>query len=803
MLSSDIRYAVRSLWRQKFAAALVVAMLTLGIAANVAVFSLVNGLFLRPFPFPEPERLVFINEQAPKRSLDVIGVNFPDFDEWRKGQQLFEAIAAWDTRNLNLADGAAADRVTAVEASYEFADVLGVRPVLGRMFTADEDKPGAEPVVVLGHGYWLERFTGRADVLGHTLKLNGQAHVVIGVLPPHADAYPGGGRVWIPLRGDPAQEGQSYSYNAIGRLEPGVTLEQAEQDLLRAHQPIFDARDHERIVTPLVLPLGEINVRDLRTAMVTLTGAVALLLLVSCFNVAAVVLARALGRRRDMGIRLAIGAGRLRIVRQLFVENLLLALVGGASGLALGQWAIHALVGAMADVPPAWAVFGLDTRVAAFALAAAALTALLFGWAPALHASRGDPRSALHTGAAIGSPRGQRTLRLLIGGEFALATLLLVFGGLLFRAYARVQNVDPGFIPEGVLTFGLSLPPELYREQNQRLAFWDRVEERLTRLAGVRSAAVVNCPPFGCHRGSFYVAEGGAVRSAQEGNPVVLSRIASPGYFATLGIRLKQGRFFNDADGRGGPSQEPVVIINDTFARTFFPDVENPVGRRIRLEDDDDAPWSRIVGTVADVKHYGLEQPVRPGVYVPLADAFGTWTMRVALKTDGDPASLVADARAAIRELDPELPLFEVRTMDAALRQTMTARTTYSSMLAVFAVAALVLALGGAYGVSAYLVTQRTREIGIRVALGAVGKDIVRSVLGSHVGIVAAGIAIGTAGAVGVARLLESLLFGVAPYDAPIVGGAVALLALSAAAANILPALRAARVNPTVLLRAE
>jgi putative ABC transport system permease protein len=802
MLGSDFHYALRSLSRQKAASALVVAMLSLGIAGNVAVFSLVNGLFFRPFPFEEPDRLVFINEKAPKWNLEITGVNFPDFDQWRKGQQLFDSLAAWDSTNLNLADGSSADRIQAAAVSHEFATVLRIRPFVGRMFSADEDKPKAAPVAVLTHGLWVERFGRDPNVVGRTLKLNGEPHTIIGVLPPEADAYPGDARLWVPLRGDPLQEGQSYGGNAIGRLKPGVSPAQGEADLLRAHQPIFDTHDKEHVVTPFVLPLREINVRDFRTAATTLTIAVSLLLVVACANVAAVMLARALSRRREMGIRVALGANRARLVRQLFVENAVLALAGGALGLLAGQWAIRLLIESLPDGAPSWARFGLDGRVMLFAVLSSFATVLLFGWAPALHAVRGDLRAAMTNiaNAAIATPGGGRSLRFIVGAEFALATLLLVCGGLLVRAYDRVRHVDPGFSPHGVLTFTVSLPSATYPTE-KRLAFWDRLEARMAQLPGVQAVGLVNCPPFGCHWGSFYVAEGAPPLGPNDSNPVVLNRYATPTYFATMGIRLKAGRFFNERDGRGGPDQERVVIINETFARTFFPGVDNPVGRRMRANGDK-APWNRVIGLVADIRHYGLERPMRPGIYWPMAQR-PIDSSAVALKTAGTAEALTESARSALRELDPELPMFSVRTMDAALQRTLATRTTYSWMLAVFALTALVLALGGTYGVSSYLVTQRTREIGIRVALGAARRDIIRGVLRATLALAGAGIIVGTAASLGVARWLDSLLFGVNPTDALTLSLSLTVLIAAALTANLLPARRAARVDPMTSLREE
>jgi putative ABC transport system permease protein len=803
MLGSDIRFALRSLSRQKFATGLVVAMLAIGIAANVGVFSIVNGLFLRPFPFDDPERLMFFNEKAPRWNLEIVGINFPDFDQWRKDQKLFEALALWSTSSLNVADGNGAERVVAASVTHEMDDVLRVQPIIGRMFNGEEDSPKGEYVAVLGYGFWQQRFGGNPAVLGTTLKMNGRAHTIIGVLPREADTFPGDARLWVPFRGDPNQEGQSYGANGVGRLKAGVTAPHAEKDLLRAHQPIFDKRDRERIVFPFVQPLREIAVRDYRTAASTLSVAVGLLLAVACANVAAVMLARALARRREMGIRVAVGASRWRLLRQLFVENVVLAAIGGVLGLALGHWAIRILVAQLPDTAPPWATFGLDLRVMVFAAFASIATVLLFGWAPALHAVRGDLRSAMHNvaNAAFTSVGGRRTLRVLVAGEFALATLLLIGGGLLFRAYDRVRNIDPGFDPHGVLTFTISLPDAIYNDAPKRLAFWDRAEQRMAQLAGARSVGLVNCPPFGCHWGSFYVAEGMPPRGANEASPVVLNRFATPGYFPTMGIRLESGRFFEADDGRRSEGQERIVIINQTFAKTYFPGVGNPVGRRIRSTGDN-APWNRIVGLVEDVKHYGLERPMRPGVYWPLAQR-PVETMAIAIKTDGDPDALIASARTAMRELDAELPLFGVRSMEQALRRTLAVRTTYSWMLAVFAFTALLLALGGTYGVSSYLVTQRTREIGIRVALGARRGDIVRGVLHTSLAVAAGGIVLGVAASLGLSRFLESLLFGVNPTDALILSGAIAVLLFSALVANALPARRAARVDPMHSLRTE
>lgn len=802
MIGSDLRYTVRWLARQKFSTSLVVAMLSLGIAATIVVFSLVNALFLRPFPFEAPERLVYMNETAPKWNLEVVGINYPDFHQWRQSATMFEGMAMWDGVSFNLADGSGAERIDGARATHELASVLRVRPLVGRMFSADEDKPGAPPVVVIGEGLWRERFGARENVLGETLRLNGVAHAIVGVMPSAA-AFPRSIRLWVPFRGNPAQDYQSYgSDGAIARLKPGVSAEDAGKDLLRAQQPIWEARDRDRTVSPFVRPLREQFVSDFRTQASTLQAAVAILMIVACANVASVMLARAIARRREMGIRLAIGASRTRLARQLFLENLLLAAAGGVVGLILGRWALHLLLTTAGDQVPQWADFSLDSRIVAFTVLLSGATAILFGWAPALHAIRGSVRGAMHhVGSGMTtSPGGRRTLAILVGAEFALAAVLLVCAGLLLRAYDRVRHVDPGFDTRNVLTFALALPDAGYdsADGDKALAFWNRLTERLQTQPGVEAVGVVSCVPLSCHWGSFYNVEGGQPRAANEAHPVTLYRPASPGYFRTMGIRLKSGRFFTADDGRG---ENRVVIVNETFVRTFWPGVSDPVGRRMR-GNNQSSPWITVVGLVADVRHYGLERPMRPGIYFPLRQA-PSQTLTVAVRTTTDPTNFIPSARAAVRELDPDLALYRVRTMDEALERSLAERTLYSWLVGVFAAMALVLALGGTYGVMSYLVSQRTRELGIRIALGARGGDITRAVLRSSLMSIGGGVVVGVVAAVVVARTMDDLLFGVPAHDVRILAPSAATLLVMALLANWLPARRAARVDPVRFLRVD
>ena len=468
MLGTDSEYTFRSLARQKLSTSLVVSMLTLAIAANVVVFSLVNGLFLRPFPFPEPDRLVYINETAPRWNLDVVGVNYPDFVQWREGATLFEASRSTTATSFNLSDGAGAERIEGATVTYDFATVLGVTPILGRMFTPEEDRPKRR---TRGR-HQRERRGAIASSGPRRARPHAQAErrrrTRSSASSPRPSASPGTSCVWVPFAGDPAQTFQSYGASVVGRMKPGVTVEDAEKDLLRAHQPIWDARDNDRTVSPFARSLREDLVRDFRAQARTLLGAVAILLVVACANVASVMLARALARRREMGIRLAVGASRTRLTKQLFVENVVLAAFGGTAGLLAGHWALRFLVTSAGDQIPSWANFDFDLRVAAFALIVTAVTTVLFGWAPAFHAIRGNLRGAMHEAGAgtTAGPGGRRTLSWLVAAEFALAAVLLVSSGLLFRAYDRVTQVDPGFRTDHVLTFMLALPDASYGRGN-------------------------------------------------------------------------------------------------------------------------------------------------------------------------------------------------------------------------------------------------------------------------------------------------------------------------------------------------
>jgi predicted permease len=799
MIGTDIRSAIRSLRRQPLGTVLVIGMLALGIAANVTIFSLVDALFLRPFPFPQADRLVYMNEKAPKWNLEYVGINFPDFWQWRNHATLFEAMAAFDDRSFNLSDEQNPERIEGAMATRDFARVLGVEPLVGRVFNEQEDQAKGPHAVILSERLWRERFHADPNIAGQTLRLNGEPWTIVGVLPTRAQ-FPGRPALWVPYQGDINQNGESYAGDGIGRLKPGVSIEQAEADLLHAHEAVWAARDKNKVVSPFLRPLRSEMVQDARTSVPTLAAAVALLLIVACANVASVMLARAIARRREIGIRLAIGAARSRLVRQLFVENLVLSVAGAVIGTLAGRATLNLLVSTFQEQVPRWADFSLDLRVVAFSAGLAVATALLFGSAPAWHAVRGNLRGAMSdssSGSTI-SPRGRRTLTWLVAAEFTLAAVLIVGGGLLYRAFDKVRGVDPGFRADHVLMFKLALPAPAYLKDEKRLAFWDDLLTRVRAQPGVTAAGVVNCPPLDCHWGYFYKIEGEAPRGPNDSRPVTLTRIASEGYDKAMGLELRQGRFLDAADRQTkGPR---VVVVNEAFVKAFWPSETNVVGKRISFNNDT-PDWIPVVGVVKDVRHYGFEKPMRPGVYFPMSWP-RTDGLAVAIRTTGDPSAFTTAARHIVHEIDPELPLYRVRTMEEAVAQSMRSRALYSWLLAIFAGLALMLALGGTYGVTSYLVGQRTREIGIRLAMGAGPRDIFQAVLRTSATAVLIGGAVGGAAAVALGRWLGDLLFGVSPGDPLVLVAAAAALAVAAILANWIPARRAARTDPMISLKA-
>jgi putative ABC transport system permease protein len=800
---SDLRFALRTFARQKGATTLVLLTLTLAVAANTAVFTLINGLFLRPFPFPQPDRLVYLNERAPKWNLDFVGINYPDFDTWRRTTHSFEAMALFDETSVNLADGTGADRVRGALVTYDFPTVLGIRPLLGRTFTPEEDRSNGPNVVVIGEGLWRSRFAGARDIVGKPLRINSQPYTVIGVMPSAAE-FPGDIHLWLPRAGDPSQPYQGYGGDGFARLKPGVTVAQARADLLDAQRPIWRERDTSRTVTPRIDALHDRFVSNFKVLGKALGAGVVLVLLIACANVAGAMLARATFRQRELSIRMALGASGSRVSRQMLTEALAMAAIAGVAGTVLGWWGIRLLVLSVPDRFPQWVHLGIDARVVAFSIAIVGVTAVLFGLVPALQARRQDVRDCLAASSTRSSAslRQRRLLDALVVIEIALAAVLLVAGGLLTRAFANVRTTDPGFRVDSVATFRLALPSTKYPGGVTVRAFYDRLLERLRALPTVTAAAAITCPPLTCHQGNFYAAEGGTPSGPDGTDPVVLTRTATPSYFSTMGIQLLHGRFFSENEG--APRGMRPAVVNDLFATRMWPGVADPTGRRFRFRGDTASDrWLTVAGVVKDAKHYGLDQPMRPGIFLSttiMDTTSSTRSFAVVVRTSIEPSALFPAIRAAVRDLDPELPVFELRTMREMVDRSLSLRRMLAFALGGFAAIALTLAVGGIYAVLSYVVGRRRREIGIRMALGAQRGQVIGLVVRQGAGLVLAGVGVGLPLAWAATRVLDSTLVGVTPRDPLTYMLVVAVLLATGLAATLVPARRAATVDPTVTL---
>lgn len=797
-LFGDLKIALRRLIRQPGLSLMVVGMLGLGIGGNTAIFSILNGLFIRPLPFHDAERLVDLDETAPKWNLEFLGISYPDFHAWREQNRVFDGMAVWDQESFNLSAQGAAERIEGAEVTYDLASVLRIRPILGRDLRAEDDRPGAARVALLGFSLWQRTFGGVPDVIGKTLRLDSEAYTVVGVLPPEA-VIPNDAQLWIPLAADP-HEHRGWFLNGVGRLKEGITPERAREDLTRVHRAMLEVRPANEITSPIVTPLRERYLGDYRLLTSLLQGAVGVILLIACANAAGLMLARGTGRSGEVGVRAALGATRSRIVRELMTESFVLSGCGGLLGLILADVGLTGLTSVMPDQLPRWVSFEVDSRFMLFCLLITVVAAILSGLAPALQASRTNVHGALRRATAGSSaPTGKRIgFNALVVGEVALALVLLIGAALLVRAFLEVQKVEKGFRPDNVLTFRVTLPPAKYAEAERRVSFFNELLERSRALPGVQAAGAITIPPLGGHWGDFFEIESARPSGPEEQDPVTLVRVITPDYFQAMGVTLVSGRPFTEHDGR--TEGAPIVIVNETFVRTFWPDAD-PLGKRIRYREEG-SPWFTVVGVTRDVKHYGLDAKMRPGVYVPYLQT-PVRTMAVALRSASDPTSLVSPVREIVRGMDADLPIHEVATMSQRLDESLRIRRSYSSLFGLFAAVALVLACGGVYGVISHAVNQRTHEIGIRMALGAREGQVLRQVLGRGLVLVSVGVLLGLVGAFWASGLLETFLFGVSGSD-PITYVVVTLLLTGVAfVAMLLPARRAARIDPNRALHVE
>ena len=792
----DLKVAFRMIRMNPAFSAAVIGMLALGVAGNAAIFSIFNGLFLRPMPFADPSRLVDLNETAPKWNLKYVGVSNRDYADWQKGNRTFDGMAflAGGGANLTTANGAA-QRIRTNDVTFNLLDVLGLKPVLGRNFIPEEDRPGGAHVILLGYDLWQRLFNGDRGVVGQILKLDDVPHAVIGVLP--RDAVLSDAEAWRPLAADPARFG--WYLSGVGRLKYGVSIGQARDDLMRVHRSMVSTgRQVNEITSPTIVPLRERYLGDLKAVTHILLGAVGVVLLIACVNIAGLMLVRGEARSREIAIRTAVGASRARVIRQLLTESAVLAAGGGLLGVLAGKILLNGLISVMPENIPRWVRFDLDGRFALFCIAATAAAAILFGVVPALQAAGADARGCLQTTARSTLTRARRgVLRALVVGEIALALMLLISSGLLMQAFRKVLSVDPGFRPNNVMTFSLRLPSSKYPKFEQRLALLSGLVDRLKSVPGVAGVSAASIVPLDGHRGNFFEAEAGRQPGANEQNPVTLEIVALPGYFETMGIALLGGRGFHEEDQRSVAPE--VAVVNETYARYFWGSTD-VTGKRIRYSGRKD--WMRVVGVVRDPRHYGLDGEMRPSVFVP----FTTWAgpaMTIAMHGAVDAQTLVGPAREILRQLDPDLPMYDVHSMTERMEKSLWTRRAYSWLFAAFAGVAMILAAAGIYGVISFAVSQRTREIGIRIALGARPGQVMSGVLGNGMLLVAIGAGLGLIGSRLTARFLETLLFGVSNRDTVTYVAVILGVSIVGLLANYVPARRASEVDPMQALRAE
>lgn len=796
----DLQYALRTLGRNPGFACVSVLALGLGIGANSAIFTVVNSVLLQPLHFEKPQQLVVVQERNLKAGFPEFSLSPGNYLDFRDHNHSFSGITAFGGQGLNLAGGTQPERLSGARVTTDFFQVLGRTPMLGRTFTAQEGQLGSQNVAILSYGVWQRRFAGSREALGQTLKMNEEVYTVVGVMPADFE-FPGRTEIWTPMAmtSQNWQQRGGHYLSGVGRLKDGATLAGAQADLntiaARAEQQFPDSNLGWDTT---MQTLQEATVGNVRPAMMTLTAAVGFVLLIACVNLANLLLSRSTARRREMGIRSSLGAGRARLIRQLLTESVLLGLLGAVFGLALAWAGTRLLVNVNPNILPRARNIALDARALGFTAAIAVLTGLLFGLAPALHMAKTDLTAALRDGGrgnAIGFRRN-RLRSVLVVGEVALALVLLSGAGLLMRSFYRLQSMDPGFDPHGLLTFRTNLPNAKYKSDELQAAFYRRALERIRAIPGVPVAGAAQIFPLSGDDYILSFTQIGKPPLPPGNQPSAAYYSATPGYFGSLRIPLKAGRDFTEHDDAGST---PVAIISESMARQFYRN-ENPLGQQIRVSNG--SKPAEIVGIVGDVRDQELESKGRPAVYEPAAQVpFGT--MYFGVRTEADPAGLISSVRTVIRDLDSELPLDAVGTVDALVSTSLSQRRFAMLLMAIFAALALVLAMVGIYGVISYSVTQATQEIGIRMALGAGRVQVLRLVFGYAGLLLAAGLLVGIGAALGTGHMLSTQLFEVKSTD-PVTLTAVALVLLSTGlTACMIPAWRAMRVDPLVALRNE
>ena len=804
---SDIQYALRNIAKRPLFYSLAILTLALGIGANAAIYTVVNGVLLQPLPYPHPERLVMVWTHNPRQGFDKDVGTYPNFEDWRRASQAFERMSAYFGASVTLTGNGDPAQIRGARVTSEFFETMGVVPLVGRAFSPANGLPGGERAVIVAHGLWTRRFGAAASIVGRHIVLDGVPHEVIGVMP-ESFKHPADAELWMPL----APVGQfealfgargSFWLTIIGRLKPGVTRPAAQSEMDAIAARLEKEYPSNAGIGIRLVPLHEELVGDVKRPLLILLGAVCFVLLIACANVANLLLTRAASRQRELAIRAALGADRGRLVRQLLTESVVLGLLGGAAGLMLAALSTNLLQTLAPPELPRLSDIAVDRQVLAYAAGASLLTSLLFGLVPALHASRRDSGGPLKEGGRTGTDgrRGGRARAALAVGELAIALVLLVGAGLLIRSFIALNSEDPGFATRGVLALRLQLPRAAYGEPARVAGFYEQLVERLEALPGVESAAAGSSLLLSRLPASASInIEGRPPLAANARNIPVPYDSVTPEYFSTLQIPLRRGRMFTRADGA---QSQQVVMVNETFVRRFFPG-EDPLGRRVTFDNPSrpGTQWQTIVGVVADTKRGGFEREPWAETYFPMRQSPDARAF-VLLRTSGDPVTLIAAAQTAVWAIDRNQAIASIRTVPQLLAQRELNRRFTTLLLGVFAAVALVLAILGTYGVIAHGTAQRTQEIGIRIALGADRQTILRMVMMGGLRIAAIGLAIGVFGALALTRVLSGLLFGVGardPLTFVVVPGALLVVAL---AACWIPARRAMQVEPVVALRGD
>ncbi|MBI4877161.1 MAG: ABC transporter permease [Acidobacteria bacterium] len=798
----DVRYALRWMARSPAFTAVAVLTLALGIGANSAVFSLVDAVLLRPLSYPEPERLVWLWESNAAQKLLVVPASPADFGDWRRQCRSFDTLAAWRDVNLTLTGGEVPERISGARVFPELLGVLSARPALGLAFGAEEG------VAMVSYGLWQRRFGGDPSLVGRAIQLDGASYTVAGILPREFQ-FPFS-RVeillpWIPAPGEASQRGARFRFlRVVARLKAGVSLEQARAEtatVARRLEEAYPASNQGWSVN--VMPLREFFIAEFRLGFVALMASVGLVVLIACVNVANLLLARAAGRRREIAIRTALGAGRLRLLGQLLTESLLLSLIGGGAGLFLAWIGVQPLVALIPEMNlpiPGLDSVRIDLRAAGFTLALSVVTGALFGVAPLARSSAQNLHEALKEGGrgGTGGTRSRRLRSILVVCEIALAVVLSVCAGLMLRSFERMTQVDPGFRAAGTLTFRVSLPAGRYAQPARQRAFFRQLTERLRALPGAVEAGATNYIPLSGLWGIVRFTIDGQPRALEE-TPTASNQVVTPSYFQALGIRLAAGRGFSEQDDENSAR---VAVVNESLARRYWPGA-SALGQRLRLDGESpDTPPLTVVGVIRDVRQLRLEQEATPELYRCYYQA-PTASMSVALRANSDPLALAGAARREVAALDPNQPVYNMEPLERTLADSMWQTRLVTTLFGVFSALALALAAIGIYGLTACTVAQRTREIGLRMALGASSGGVIRLVLGQGLALALAGVAGGLVAAYLFARVLADLLYGVGTADPATYVTAPLVLLLVALAANLVPALRAARTDPIAALRQE